>query len=50
VAEDVNMDPKPVPTGGETPPGSGGIEGTPPPPEAGIIDNPPPAPEPETHV
>ena len=44
------MDPKPVPTGGDTPPGAGGIEEPPPPPEAGIIDNPPPAPQPETKI
>ena len=42
------MDPKPVPTGGDVPPGSGGIDQPPPPPEAGVIDNPGPLPTPET--
>lgn len=37
MADDVNMDPKPVPTGGEPPPGSGGVD-PPPPPEAEVID------------
>jgi hypothetical protein len=47
--DDVNMDPKPVPTGGDAPPGSGGID-QPPLPEAGIIDSPQPAPETETQI
>lgn len=37
MADDVNMDPKPVPTGGEAPPASGGLD-PPPPPEAAVID------------
>ena len=47
--DDIDMNPKPVPTGGDTPPGSGSID-EPPTPEAGIIDSPPAMPEPETNI
>ena len=46
--DDVNMDPKPVPSGGDAPPGSGGVDQPHPPPEADVIDNPGPAEEPES--
>jgi len=38
--EDIDMDPKPQPSGGDVPPGSG-IDSPPPPPAAEIIDRPP---------
>ncbi len=48
--DDVDMSPKPIPTGADTPPGTGSIDTPPPVPEAGIIDSPPMTPEPETNI
>jgi len=45
--EDVNMNPKPVPTGEDAPPASG-IDTPPPPPAAQTIDTPPDDSPPET--
>ena len=44
--DDVNMNPKPVPTGEDTTP-EGGVPDTPPPPESQVVDHQPSVPDPE---
>jgi hypothetical protein len=40
-SDDIDMSPKPIPTGADTPPGSGTpIDSPPPPPEAEVVDGP----------
>jgi hypothetical protein len=49
--DDVDMSPKPTPTGADTPPGSGTpIDSPPPPPQAEVIDSPQAVPEPESSI